>query len=607
MLRVVSICLIAGYSLLSAATNDTLSGTVKDGSGAALKGAVVSLAVKAVKDTTDDAGAFTFIIPNTGTVVPFGMAIDNAPKFGIHGKQLQFCIRTACRNATVSLFKCNGRLISTFKMGNLRAGVQKQVLPELSSGFYIIQVALDGHKTTLNLVSTGSDLYLDDAQSSKSTLVTTTAAAAAIDTVVATLSGYAPAKVGIDSYAKKDVAIVLEKEGPVGCTLSELPENSALKVNKKLPNPFAFYDGTEITKKSQWPCLRKEILNMAYKYVYGPMPPFEAPDVEVKGTVSSTGVKADVVYKGKLATLNFGTSGSGSVLLISMGSGIEPPQTHRTFSVSNTQVNGWKDNCKNLFGITPCGEIAIGWGCNILCRAISADPDGGIDSNKIMTTGCSNTAKAAFLAAAFCEGIDLTVVVESGGFGDASWRVAEYLYHDKNGWKCSDPPQGIWSPDHGSQWLAEPYVDEKVAGWLINTPANVYKLPYDNHMLAACIAPRCACLLTNQNGQAGSGEWCHLNGTGSAISYWAAEPVWNALGVPDNFGGRMYTESACPQHCSNPASAKELANAFFKRVFDGDKTAKTDVLDGTTDDNLQMPKDKWKETWVDWDMEKTLE
>lgn len=610
-------CLMVAFgcvAIFTASADVSLSGTVKDGDGAVVAGAVVKLQkmTSAPADTTDTQGAFS--ISAVGVKAPVAVRKQEMLQLGIKGGSVQFAISSPIEKGNIGIFSGNGRLAGSIALNNLQPGVFNKAIPKLSPGSYVMNITIDQLTVVRKLINTGSELYLsgDAASSAKSGAFSiSAAAAAAVDTLLVSKSGFTTAKVELDSYVKSGIAIVLKKDdGPVACKLSDLPATSALKVNKKLPNPFAFFDGTEITKKSEWPCLRKEILNMAYKYMYGPMPPFEAPDVEVKGTVSSSSVKAEISYKGKSATLTFGTSGSGDILLISMGAGINPPSTYkyRTYSISNTVIDGWKNNCKNLFGITPCGEIAVGWGCNILCRAISSNPDGGIDSNKIMTTGCSNTAKAAFLAAAFCEGIDLTVVVESGGFGDASFRVAQYLYNDKNGWKCSDAPQGVGSPDHGSQWLAEPYMDATASAWVVNTPANIYKLPYDQHCLAACIAPRAACLLTNQNGQAGSGEWCHLNGTGSAISYWAAEPVWNALGVPENFGGRMYTESSAPQHCSNPppASAKELANEFFKRVFDGDKTAKTDVLDAN-DADLQQPKADWKSTWVDWDMEKKLE
>lgn len=608
MFKRIGCLLVLGAFSLFAATDVSITGTVKDGSGTAIAGAIVTLAKGSIlKDTTDAQGAFALTGSiSVGVTVPYAISIQEASTVTSNGKAIQFMVNSNVDQADIEIYSSSGSRVTFLQLGKLVAGRQSFSLPVLVPGFYAMKISLDRVTTTTKLMNTGNGFYVSNVASDRTEQgsLLKSAAAATLDTLIASKSGYTTYKQALTTYTKSDIAVVLTKIESKGCTPANLPEPSALTVNKKLPSPFKFFNGTEMTRKDEWPCRRQEILDMSYKYMYGQMPPFAAPDVEVKGTVSASGVKAEVSYKGKSATLNFGTSGSGSILLISMGSGINPPSTYkyRTFSVNNTQINGWKTNCSSLFGMSPCGEIALGWGCNILCRAISSDPSSGIDSNKIMTTGCSNTAKAAFLAAVFCEGIDLTVVVESGGLGDACFRVAEYLYNEKNGWKCSDPPQGVWKPDYGSQWLAEPYMDATVSAWVVKTPSNIYKLPYDQHSLAACIAPRAACLLTNQNGQAGSGEWCHLNGTGSAISYWAAEPVWNALGVPENFGGRMYTESgSAPMHCGNPASATQLANEFFKRVFDGDKNAKTDVLDAN-DQDLQMPKSQWEATWAEGDM-----
>jgi hypothetical protein len=609
ILRVVTFLVVAGFSLLYAAESNTLEGTVKDAADKGIEGVKISLVkLQDATATTDATGAFSVDISGgVGVAVPHSMSIDNMRHFGVQGKALQFRLDAGCNNASVSVFRGSGQLVSTMEMGRLRMGMQKQVLPELVSGFYVVQVSIDGHITNLNLLTTGREYFIDDASaatSNRKPVMATAAANEAVDTVVATKSGYETSKVAITSYTLKNVAVIMKKAGPIECKLSNLPEPSALKANQKLPNPFAFFDGTEITKKSEWPCLRKEILNMAYKYMYGQMPPFEAPDVEVEGTVSGSGVTAKITYKEKSATIDFGTSGSGDILLISMGSGLAPGSgySYRTFSVDNSKANSWASTCKNLFGMNPCGEISIGWGCNILCRAIASDPDGGIDTNKIMTTGCSNTAKAAFLSAAFCEGIDLAVVVESGGFGDASPRVAEYLYKGPGPWKCNDPPQGLWSPDEGGQWLAGPYMDPNVASWVIkNNSGNVYKLPYDHHMLMACVAPRALCVCSNSNGP---NSWCHLNGTGSAVAAWAAKPVFNALGVPENFA---FNIPAAYSHCSGAQQAHgSLVNEFFKRVFDGDKNAKTDVMNIPAS-NVQLDPSKWKEIWVDWNMEKTLE
>jgi hypothetical protein len=607
------ITLLCFQVLFASSATVSLKGTVKTSAGKAISGAKVALAkIKSLTATTDTAGAFTM----SGTVSAHMNPTSN-PQFqlSLTGNTLLISPISSTTTGSVDVFSNMGKQISSIQFSGTKAGTQSVNLPKFVSGLNIIRVTIGGETITRTLVCLGnSGAYLKSGATSvmenDNFSLAKVEAAVTIDTLIVTKSGFVDKKMPLTSYNMADLTITLDTVVPITCTLAALPANSALTVNKKLPSPFKFFDGTEMTRKDQWPCRRQEILNMACKYMYGPMPPFAAPDVELTGKVSTSGVTANITYKGKTATLNFSTTGSGSILLIEMSSGgITPPQAHRTYTIDNSVLDGWKSTCKTLFNITPCGEISAGWGCNILCRAIAADPSGGIDTNKIMTTGCSNTAKTAFLAAAYCEGIKLTVVVESGGFGDASFRVAEYLYNDKQGWKCSDAPQGVWMPDQGSQWLAGPYMDPTTANWLVNTHANIYKLPYDQHSLVACIAPRAACMLTNQNGQSGSGEWCHLNGTGSAISYWAAEPVWNALGVPDNFGGRMYTETdKAPGHCSNPKSATDLANEFFKRVFDGDKTAKTDVLDGAVDAHLQQPHAQWESTWAEGDMlTKTLQ
>jgi hypothetical protein len=108
--------------------------------------------------------------------------------------------------------------------------------------------------------------------------------------------------------------------------------------------------------------------------------------------------------------------------------------------------------------------------------------------------------------------------------------------------------------------------------------------------------------LTNANKDA----WCHLGATQEALSAWAAEPVWNALGVPQNFGFNMAGTSH--MHCSISECAEHpaLAKEFFKMVYQGDATAKTDVM-GIKDNQLYQPKSEWQTKWIDWDMQTKLE
>jgi hypothetical protein len=137
------------------------------------------------------------------------------------------------------------------------------------------------------------------------------------------------------------------------------------------------------------------------------------------------------------------------------------------------------------------------------------------------------------------------------------------------------------------------------ARWLRQSPAKVYNLPFDQHLLLATIAPRYLVHFTNDHG---TNSWCHLGGTGEAFSAWAAKPVFKALGVPERMAFLQYSAG----HCGNPAAATSLAGEMFKRAFQGDMAAKTDVLT-IMDDGVQQPVSEWKSMWVDWDMEAVLQ
>jgi hypothetical protein len=119
------------------------------------------------------------------------------------------------------------------------------------------------------------------------------------------------------------------------------------------------------------------------------------------------------------------------------------------------------------------------------------------------------------------------------------------------------------------------------------------------HSLLATIAPRHLVHFTNNHGV---NSWCHLGGTGEALSAWAAKPVWKALGVPERFSFLMYSAG----HCSNPSAATSLANLMFQRVFDGNTSNMTDVLT-IMSNGVQQPVSEWESTWVDWNMNTVLQ
>ncbi len=603
MLRIVSIFAIAGISVLQAASFDTLSGTVKDDNAAAITGAVVSLAKKgALKDTTNEQGMFSIAVPTSGTAMSYGMTIDNAPQIGIQGKRLQFLINSRCRKAAISVFKSDGRLLFTIRMGSLNAGVQKQILPELAAGFYLMQIATDDYKTTLHLFSNGSDYYLDDVRTNTSSVkfVTGVAALTAIDTLVASKEGYDNAKMAIESYTKKNVAIVIQKTAPAKCSTFTLPANGDLKTNAKLPDPFTFLDGTKWTKKSQWPCRRAEMFALAQQYLYGHMPP--KPD-SVWGSVSGGTINVNCKYQGK--TMNFevkAEGSSGDILVLSYGMGLPAaPTGSRTASID---MYNFRDKVKSFFSNTDAGALmASAWCVDRVIDVLEKNPDKGFDPKKVMVTGCSFAGKGALTTAAFCDRIALGVVVESGACGSACWRAMKY-------YRGIDPdPCTNWQgkSESGDQNCKPQTIDKLEQDWLGTVAApwrskqiDVDKLPLDQHFVIALCAPRPCLIVTN------SEAWHWLCPKSETVSAACANAVYDALGVADHFG---YVSGQGYMHCGTTGIAHHVdaCKEFYSKFYYG-TNANTATYKGNTDIfkcNNGFCLDTAR--WVDWNMNVTLQ
>ena len=585
----------------------SLKGTVKNNAGAAITGARVALAkLPTYHMTTDAQGAFNLNAPSQ--VLPQSQQIAQF-QFALAGKALVISPIFEKARGCVEVFFTNGRKNISLPFSGNRTGKQIVNLPEFVSGLNIIRVTIGNETITRTLVCLGnSTMYLKSDIANTTTggnfVLAKSAATTVVDTLIVTKANYMDKKMTITSYNKDSIAVTLDTAGtippPGPCTLPTLPEPSGLtKVNEKLPDPFTFYDGTKLTKKSQWECRRKEILAMAEKYVYGPCPP--KPD-SVWGTVSGGTVSINCKQGSKTASFSGKISGSGDPICVKLSGGFYPSPA-KTLDVGS----GNASKIQTLFGVSNMVEnVATGWVVDRVMDVLEANPTSGLDPKKIMVSGCSGCGKGAFEVGVFSR-IPLTVIVESGGGGVANYRMCEWFRHGagKSKWKCADDvPQSIDNLE--SNGICGPWVSS-VSSWLSSSPAKVKNLPYDQNDLLATIAPRACCHFTNHNGPE---EWCHLGGTCEALSSWAAEPVWNALGVPNNFGFLMYTETGtasgqAPGHCSNPASASNLANEFFKRVFQGDTTAKTDVMT-ISDRDLQQPQAEWKAMWVDWDMDTKL-
>ena len=159
--------LIAGIGIVliivSGGTAETidLSGTVKDGKGNALPGAVVTLASdKSMKDTTDTSGEFT--ISNATPIRKNGIYGTRNGKINsicIAGDQLLFSMHSSASKGMVSIFSVNGKRDAAITITGMEPGTFRWKLPVLASGIYIMHVSIDRFDALLQLVSTGDDNF----------------------------------------------------------------------------------------------------------------------------------------------------------------------------------------------------------------------------------------------------------------------------------------------------------------------------------------------------------------------------------------------------------------------------------------------------------------
>lgn len=142
---------------------------------------------------------------------------------------------------------------------------------------------------------------------------------------------------------------------------------------------------------------------------------------------------------------------------------------------------------------------AWGWA---LCRGLDMlEADPAINSSKVVLTGYSRLGKATLLAGAFDERFPVVVPVQTGGGGVplAKRNFGETITTEVNSFP---------------HWYCRAY--DKYAG-------HEDTMPFDQHMLVACVAPRALLVEGFDKG------W--FDTKGEFLSVQAASPVWKKLGL----------------------------------------------------------------------------
>ena len=186
-------------------------------------------------------------------------------------------------------------------------------------------------------------------------------------------------------------------------------------------------------------------------------------------------------------------------------------------SQKDRRATGWRHRCFELWPETAGREddtralMAWAWG---LCRGLDlAEREPGIDASRAIVTGCSRLGKAALLAGAFDERFKVVVPNQTGKGGVP---LSRRVFGERIRTEARDFPHWF-----APRYLA--YADRD------------QELPYDQHLLIACIAPRALLV------EGFDSPWFDTKGEFLALK--AASPVWTFLGAeglpdvdwPDDF------------------------------------------------------------------------
>lgn len=337
------------------------------------------------------------------------------------------------------------------------------------------------------------------------------------------------------------------------------PAFTALTAIANMPDPFQLISGTRLQKREDWRCRRAEISGLMQHWVSGPK---GAPPTDLTATFSGNKLTVVVTKGGASITLSATLttpSGAGPFPLIigmntptgSLPSSLFAGVATMAFTSSQLVSDGFNvtrgaGTYFTMYPDTNAGAmIEWAWGVSRLIDGLYKTKDQNkIDLAHIGVTGCSFQGKMALYAGAFDERIALVIPEESGGGGEASWRVMA----TQTGTEDLEAAQG-------TAWYAKNLKDFK--------NADAPKLPVDMHELVAMVAPRAILTVANTG----------IDRLGSEAGYasmTAAAEVYKALGIPDRLG---FTQAQASSHCAFPSSQSPDVQAFVNKFL----LAKTDA------------------------------
>jgi hypothetical protein len=367
---------------------------------------------------------------------------------------------------------------------------------------------------------------------------------------------------GYDDYQNMldQLGIQKTRRGRDGRGKDTSDEATANPWRESLPDLMTFADGTKVKSADEWPKRRAEIVELFEREIYGRIPP-NVPEVKWEVVSTTDGENGGIATVTKAlaghvdnsafpqlkvtiqASFTVPKNAAGPVpIILQFGGGFGFGSRGGGTSWTQQALNkGWghgtinpnsiqSDNSRlreGIIGLTNKGQPRSpedwgalrtwAWGVSRLIDYFAANPDAGIDPNKVCITGVSRYGKAALVAAAFDERIAAGFVASSGAGGAKLFRrdFGELLEN------VASRGEYHWMAGNFLKYAA----DEADFGK--KTAAD---LPVDQHQLIALCAPR-LCFISYGIPAKGDPNW--VDSRGSFMAAVLAGPAWRLLGKQD--------------------------------------------------------------------------
>ncbi|GIJ80441.1 Cellulose binding domain-containing protein [Micromonospora phaseoli] len=329
------------------------------------------------------------------------------------------------------------------------------------------------------------------------------------------------------------VASSVEDEG-ADCPV---PNPGSSTANSRLPDPFRRANGTRISTKADWRCLRAETRELAERHVYGDKP---AKPATVTGTVSNSTVTVDVSHQGRSASFSAGVqlpSGNGPhpAVIVYGGFGADTATIRSagaavisfdpfTVGREGTPRNNKQGAFYSIYGSSSSTGLLMAWAWGVSRIIDVIEQSGGnILRTDIGVTGCSRYGKGAFVAGVFDQRVALTMPIESGSGGVSAFRSI--------------------AQESGAQPLSSAYGEQPWLGDAFSSyTGNPNALPVDTHQMVGMVAPRGLFIMDNPHI-----DWlASLSGSVAALG--GAE-VYRALGASENI--TYWSDVTDGNHCAS--------------------------------------------------------